>query len=1144
VKKDRISIIATRILLAVTSLAILSNLILPPQKASADPPLPDLVVTENSGQWQTENSTYLVHFTVKNQGGASASPNTVSIMIDGIEMATDNCTELAAGATYSGTAGPFTISGNSDVIRVRADSQNAVTESNEDNNSAEESISIIFATLNVSPSSATVSAGESFTVAIMINTDFQTRGAQCGLSFDPDILRCDGITAGTFYENWANQNGAMTYLFPMTPDIDNENGSAFWSIALIGGNNGGPSGTGTIFTYEFTALANGTSALSLIRYPAPDYTGIADEVSILIVNELEINDSSVTVEASGALPDLVITEKSEQWVQTGSTYNITFTVKNQGEGPSAASIAGVYIDDVLVMSKDCPALAAAESETITVGPFNFSGDTDKVEIRADKDNLINETDENNNVKTNTFRNKPNLEITNITPVWEKKNETFKVTYTIKNSGSVAAGASSTTISTGNSDGSPVQVERECPALEAGQTFTETTSTFIFERPRTIIQLWVDTTNSVAESNESDNTLAHTLQGLADLAIDEVTPIWQNVNSTYKVTFTVKNRGYSSAQETVAGVYLDAALAATANCTALEPDGSVTLTVGPFTLTGTSDYIKVIADKDNIISEANETNNVKQVILNTAADLVISNLIDFWVTEDKTYKITYTITNDGANMAASSKTAVYIDGNLVTTEDCPSLAAGAMHKKTLGPFSLSGGFDVIKVVADTDNKIVEANEWNNMLEIVRNGLPDLVITEAQRVWRKNAGVYDIVYTVKNQGVGNSGACFTAVYIDGSLSGSEECPPLPAGGSYVKTTGPFTLSDGTDTIKLSADTNDDIAEKNESNNELELTISGKSDLIISKHTIRWLGDGLSYMIDYALENKNAPCEEPNTIEIYIDSIKVATEICPALPAGGKHTGSAGPFVISGDSDFISIRADTQDVILEDDENNNRWEEVIRSNVNRATSSVSASAPEGTTTPELKAMSLSEQTHPVTIVPLSPKCDINGIVQADITSAACNGDAFIRIKSGTIALRKDGSPIADIEVQPAARYPLPTADKSVIGLAYGLGPNGSTFNPPISLTLKYDPKLCPEGVLAENLSLAFFDTEVMRWVELDSTVDQVNNTVTAEVSHFTLFAVIASASKPAIRWSLLGIILMAEVIAGMIVVYIVIKRKRYAY
>ena len=102
-------------------------------------PMADLVVIEKSEEWIDEEvGTYKVHYTVKNQGNASAGESTTCLFIDGANNGTESCPALDPGATHSGTFdGPFTCSDDSDTVDVCADSESVVTESHEDNNCKE-----------------------------------------------------------------------------------------------------------------------------------------------------------------------------------------------------------------------------------------------------------------------------------------------------------------------------------------------------------------------------------------------------------------------------------------------------------------------------------------------------------------------------------------------------------------------------------------------------------------------------------------------------------------------------------------------------------------------------------------------------------------------------------------------------------------------------------------------------------------------------------------------------------------------------------------------------------------------------------------------------------------------------------------------
>ena len=92
-----------------------------------------------------------------------------------------------------------------------------------------------------------------------------------------------------------------------------------------------------------------------------------------------------------------------------------------------------------------------------------------------------------------------------------------------------------------------------------------------------------------------------------------------------------------------------------------------------------------------------------------------------------------------------------------------------------------------------------------------------------------------------------------------------------------------------------------------------------------------------------------------------------------------------------------------------------------------------------------------------------------------------------------------------------PAAAPTERVIVSAYDFGPDGATFAPAITLTITYDPETLAAGVSEEELYLAYWDGS--QWVALESTIDTTANTVTAEVSHFTQFALIGAVPAPVV-------------------------------
>ena len=118
--------------LTATNAAGWSSVTIPVIVSAAPPPAgkPDLVITTFSRSGGT------INYTIKNQGTEAAATTTSSLTIDGGVKAYDPVPPLAAGAssTRSFATYSYSCTGTSDTIKVKADANNAVSESIEGNN--------------------------------------------------------------------------------------------------------------------------------------------------------------------------------------------------------------------------------------------------------------------------------------------------------------------------------------------------------------------------------------------------------------------------------------------------------------------------------------------------------------------------------------------------------------------------------------------------------------------------------------------------------------------------------------------------------------------------------------------------------------------------------------------------------------------------------------------------------------------------------------------------------------------------------------------------------------------------------------------------------------------------------------------------
>lgn len=138
-----------------------------------------------------------------------------------------------------------------------------------------------------------------------------------------------------------------------------------------------------------------------------------------------------------------------------------------------------------------------------------------------------------------------------------------------------------------------------------------------------------------------------------------------------------------------------------------------------------------------------------------------------------------------------------------------------------------------------------------------------------------------------------------------------------------------------------------------------------------------------------------------------------------------------------------------------------------------------------------------------------DTNGIIQATCRLKTTDGKLTLDIARGTKLLDSLHRPLTSLSAVLEPSPPAPLPGEAII-LAYNLGLNGATFSPAITLTIAYDPLTLPEDVAEKDLYIAYWDGS--KWIALESTVDTTAHTVSCELDHFTIFAVIAPLTPPA--------------------------------
>jgi hypothetical protein len=150
--------------------------------------------------------------------------------------------------------------------------------------------------------------------------------------------------------------------------------------------------------------------------------------------------------------------------------------------------------------------------------------------------------------------------------------------------------------------------------------------------------------------------------------------------------------------------------------------------------------------------------------------------------------------------------------------------------------------------------------------------------------------------------------------------------------------------------------------------------------------------------------------------------------------------------------------------------------------------------------------------TTVSLRGSSSSEGVVWENIRLASMDTKASLDIAYGTKCTNAKGNALTSVSITQIENPEAAQKGVTVIGKVYELGPSGANFDPPITLTIYYDESSLPEGMEKSGLSIAVWDEESGTYKTIDCRVDTETNTITALISHFSRYAIIAVPSAPA--------------------------------
>ncbi len=132
------------------------------------------------------------------------------------------------------------------------------------------------------------------------------------------------------------------------------------------------------------------------------------------------------------------------------------------------------------------------------------------------------------------------------------------------------------------------------------------------------------------------------------------------------------------------------------------------------------------------------------------------------------------------------------------------------------------------------------------------------------------------------------------------------------------------------------------------------------------------------------------------------------------------------------------------------------------------------------------------------------------APVTVRTSNNVDSVTIGEGTLARDANGDPLNEVAVASvdAAGIP-PVPPGTAIGFTLDCRPAGATFDPPVTLTYTLSEKEWEQIGDTATLQVMWYNPGTGEWQEVAAFVNAATRPVTAQVSHFSIYALTSSSA-----------------------------------
>ncbi|MBI4286474.1 MAG: leucine-rich repeat domain-containing protein [Chloroflexi bacterium] len=648
-------------------------------KALPDIPFPDLTVgniTWLPAAGFSDGAEVTLIATIQNAAGGGRLPAGAfaSFFVDTQFIGRQAVGELAAGGSVEVRQTWVALSGTH-TVKVVADEEKAVPESNETNNELSQALPAVTA--------------PDLTVS--------------GVTWVPteNVNEGDEVIITATVENLSQ--GSTLRDFFIRYEVDAQ---------FVGSKKVSGLAAGASVSVAQTWVAR--SGLHTLRVVADEYNAVkeSDETN----NELSVTLPNVPP------PDLTITGFATTITgntSEGDRVTLTATIKNAGAGNTVREFFVRFeVDGKLIGRRSVLGLAAGISLDVSQDWIAESG-FHNVRVTVDDANVVTESDETNNQLARVLPQvlAPDLTVTALTSAPAANvsdGQQITLSATVKNNGPGNVGRES--FVRFEVDGE--FVGRQNVAALASGASTTVSQTWVAKTGNHAARAIADEYNAIAESDEFNNALTANLPTVPapDLKVADITFSATSLDdgSPVSITATVQNIGTgSTSREFSVKFEVDNVEIGRQKIIGLAAGGSVAVSQTWIARSG-GHNVRVTADDANAVIEADESNNA--LVRNTPAvaypDLWVSGVT--WqpqtILHGKIVTFSATVENKGGATTREFLVRFEVNSIVIGAQKVSGLASSITVNQ---PWVASVGAQNVRVTADSSSVVAESDETNNI-----------------------------------------------------------------------------------------------------------------------------------------------------------------------------------------------------------------------------------------------------------------------------------------------------------------------------------------------------------------------------------------------------------------------------------------------